>query len=105
MKAFDYIKTIEFRVKVLILKLQRRILDNIHLGKTVSPFESIGDLKALDRTTSDFLNDDHKVKKIKRIFSKGEYDKDVARYILGILNLMYQGMLEIITREQPSDLP
>ena len=49
--------------------MQRRILDNIHLGKTVNPFESIGDLKALERTMPDFLNDDHKVKKIKRIFN------------------------------------
>ena len=88
----------------MILKIQQRINDSIHLGKAISPFENIGDSKAIDRTASDFLNADQKVEKIKRLVNKGEYNKDVARYILGVLNLMYQGMLEsITTREQPAD--
>ena len=29
--------------------MQWRISDNIHIGKTVNPFESIGDSKAIDR--------------------------------------------------------
>ena len=33
-----------------------------------------------------------------------EFDEDVARYIPGVLNLMFQGKLEnITTREQPAD--
>ena len=31
------------------LKIQQRISNNIHLGKTVSSFTSIGDSKAIDR--------------------------------------------------------
>ena len=31
------------------LKIQQRISNNIHLGKTVSSFASIGDSKAIDR--------------------------------------------------------
>ena len=45
--------------------MQQRIGDEFHLGETVTPFKSIGDLKAIDRTASDFENVDQKVAKIK----------------------------------------
>ena len=34
---------------------------------------------------------DKKVEKIKRLVNKGEYDKDMARYILGVLNFNVPG--------------
>ena len=64
--------------------MHRRISKNIYLGKTVSPFESIGDSKAIDRTASYFLNTDQKFEKIKGLVNKGEYDEYVARYIPGV---------------------
>ena len=74
------------------------------MGKTVTQFKSIGDSTAIDRTTSNFENADQKVAKIKRLVNKGEFDKDVARYITGVLNLMFQGKLEnTTTKEQPAD--
>ena len=51
--------------------MQRRISHNIHLGKTLSPFESIEDSKAIDRTASNFINAEQKVEKIKRLVNKG----------------------------------
>ena len=71
--------------------MQHRISDNIHLEKTVSSFESIGDSKPIDRTVSGFLNVDQTVEKIKRLLNKGEYDKDVARYIPRVLNFNVPG--------------
>lgn len=67
--------------------MQQRISDNIHLGKTVSPFESIGESKAIDGTAYEFLNADQKAAKIKRMVIKGEYNEDIARYIPGILKI------------------
>ena len=86
--------------------MQHRISDSIHHGKTVSPFESIGDSKPIDRTVSGFLHADQKVEKIKRLVNKGEYDKDVARYIPRVLNLMYQGILKNVkTRDKTAESP
>ena len=42
-----------------------------------------------------------KVKKITELISTGKYDADIARYIPGILEMKFQGMLEDIdTREK-----
>ena len=82
-----------------------RIGDEIHLGKTVSPFDSIRKSSAINRTASDFNNSNEKAQKIKKLISKGEYDEDVDRYIPGTLNLKFQGMLDnVTTREQPAHL-
>ena len=44
--------------------MQRRIDDDIHLGKTVTPFESIGESRVIYRTASIFDNANEKVQKI-----------------------------------------
>ena len=45
-----------------------------------------------------------KVKKIRRLIERGIYDADIARYIPGTLDLVFQGMIEkIMTIEQPAD--
>ena len=49
--------------------MQRKIGTEIELGKTVktvSPFDSIGASLAIDRTASNFLNADEKVKKLRK---------------------------------------
>ena len=55
-------------------------------------------VKKIDKKKLKFL----KVKKIKRLVNKREYDKDVARYISGVLKVMYQCLLENITRRDQS---
>ena len=42
-----------------------------------------------------------KFKKMRELISTGKYDEDIAKYIPGILELKFQGMLEDIdTREK-----
>ena len=85
--------------------MQQKIDDNGHLSETVSLFDSIGKSAAIDRTSSDFDNTNEKVKKIKILIYTGEYDADIAWYILGMLQLKFQGMLgRIDTIEQPAHI-
>ena len=75
--------------------------EKIHLGKTVTPFDSIGESKAIDRTVSYFDSANEK-----RLINKGKYDENVAKQITGTLKLMFSGMLEnVTTEEQTAHLP
>ena len=66
---------------------------------------SIGKSKVIDRTSLDIENVNQKVQKIKKLINKNKYDEDVARYIRGTLDLIFQGMLDIVTtREQPAQI-
>ena len=60
------------------------------------PFESVGNVSSIDKITSDFDTTHVKVKKLKTLVDRGEYNADVARYILGALKLSFQGMLDDI---------
>ena len=67
-------------------------------------FQSVGKSPAIDKTASDFENANLKVKKIRRLIERGIHDADIARYIPGMLDLVFQGMIEkIMTIEQPAD--
>ena len=78
----------------------------MHLGRTFSPFDSIGKSVEIDKTASDFDGvANESVKKIKRLIFSGEYDTDIALYIPGTLQLMFQRMLDrIIPIEQPAHI-
>ena len=83
--------------------MQRRKSDEIHLGKTVFSFDSIGNSKVIDRTASGFDNADQKVEKHKRLVRKRECNEDVAPYIPCVLNFIYQAMLKNVkTKKQPA---
>ena len=84
--------------------MQRKIGTEIKLGKTESPFNSIGTSSAINRTASNFLNAGEKVKKkIRKLIETGTYDADITKYIPGTLALIFQGMLEDLdTKEQPA---
>ena len=58
------------------------------------PFKSVEKSTAIDKMASDFDNTSLKVKKIRRLIEKGIYDVDIARYIPGTLDLVFQGMIE-----------
>ena len=83
--------------------MQREIGNEIHIGTTVSPFESVGKSSAIDRTASKYENSREKVKKIRQLISAGTYDADIARYIPGTLDLVYQGMVEEIDTKGKTD--
>ena len=81
--------------------MQREISEKIFLGQTVSPFDDIGNSSTIDRTTSNYTDAKEKVRKIIELISTGKYDADIAKYIPGILEMKFQGMLEDIdTREK-----
>ena len=78
----------------------------IKLDKTVSPYDSIGALSTIVRTGSNYANAGDKVRKIRKLIEIGTYDTDIARYIPGTLDLVFQGMLKDIgTKEQPAHSP
>ena len=81
--------------------MQREIGTQVDIGKNVSAFDSIGRVPAIDKDASDFDKANTKVTKLKRLVRTGEYDADLARYIPGTLELVFQGMLDDIeTMEQ-----
>lgn len=57
----------------------QRIIDEIHLGETVTPVDSIGNSRIVNKTASDFNNAHEKVQKIEKLINKGDYDVDNAR--------------------------
>ena len=83
----------------------REIGTEIKLGKTISPFNSIGSSSAIDRTAPVFLNASQNVQKKKKKLIDTEYDADIAKYIPGTLEPVYQGMLgHIDTKEQAAHI-
>ena len=81
--------------------MQRDISHKVLLGKNVSPFQNTEESDAIDRTASNYNDAKVKVKKIRELIKIGNYDADVAKYISGVLEMKYQGMLEDIdTREK-----
>ena len=77
--------------------MQRAISDKAFLGNTVSPFEDAGGSSAINRTASNCNNAKEKVQKIRKLIKTGRYDEDIAKFIPGLLELKFQGILEGIT--------
>ena len=74
------------------------------MGNTVSPFDNIGKLPAIDRSASNNANIWEKVQKIKQLISTRTYGADILKYISGTLALVYQGILEDIDTKRKSCL-
>ena len=84
--------------------MQREIGDEVQIGDLVTPLKSVGKLAAFDKTASDVDNASLKVTKIRRLIEKGIYDAEIARYIPGTLDLVFQGKFEKVKAiEQPAD--
>ena len=81
--------------------MQREISDKVFLGNNVSPNNNVGRSSVIDRTASNYNVAKEKVQKIRELISTGRYDEDIAKYIPGLLEVKFQGMLEDIgTREK-----
>ena len=81
--------------------MQREIGSEVKIGDSVIPFRSVRKSPAIDKTALDFDNTNLKIKKTRRLIEHGIYDADIARYIPGTLDLVFQGMIEkIMTIEQ-----
>ena len=78
--------------------------DEVKIGASATPFQSIGKAPAIDENTSDFDNANLKEKKIRELIEHGIYNANIARYIPGMLDLVFQGMIEKIkTMESLAD--
>ena len=83
------------------IKTQREIGDKVFLGQTLSSFDDIGNSSTIDRAASNYTYAKEKLRKIRELVGTGKYDADIAKYIAGILEMKFQGMLEgIDTREK-----
>ena len=60
--------------------MQRKIGNEVQLGKKVSPFDTSGQSSSIDRTPSSFINVTEKVQKIKRLMNTGEYEADMLEH-------------------------
>ena len=61
--------------------MQREISDDVKIGSSVTPFQSVGKTPPVDKTASDFDNANLKGKKIRRLIERDIYDADIVRYI------------------------
>ena len=82
--------------------MQRRISNEVQHGSTVSLFDMTCQSSPIDRSASNFLNKSGKVGKIESLRNSGEYDANLAKYIPGMLNLVYQGIIENIDTKRAS---
>ena len=81
--------------------MQREISDKVFLGNTVSPFNDVGRSSTIYRTASNYNNARKKIQKVRELISIRRYDEDITKYIPGLLDFKFQGMLEDIdTREK-----
>ena len=79
--------------------MQWEISDKVFLGNTVSPY-NVGRSSAIDRTASNYNDAKEKVQKIRELIKTGRYDENISKYIPGLLELKFQGMLEDIDTKE-----
>ena len=68
--------------------MQRNVGNELELGATVLPFDTIGAPSAIERSTSNSLNAGEKVQRIIKL-STVTYDTDIAKCIPGKLDFVY----------------
>ena len=84
--------------------MQKDTDDDVHIGQSVTSFQSVDKSAAIDKTCSNFDNANLNLKENRRFMERGRYEADIACYIPETLDLVFQGMIENIkTTEQPSD--
>ena len=85
--------------------MQRKIGNEAELGATVWPFHRVGGSSVIDRTVSNYEDSGEKVEKIRQLIPTETYDADIASYIPGTLDLVYQEMIEdIYTKEKTAHI-
>ena len=80
--------------------MQRQIINRVFLEQTTLPLDDVRLSSAIDRTASDYTDAGEKVRKIRELIRTGNYDADIARYIPGVLKLVFQGILENIDTKE-----
>ena len=81
--------------------MQRGISNRNNSGETLNPYSDDPKSTSIDRTVSNYNDAKEKVQKIRDLTNMGKYDANLSKYISGLLDLTFQGMLEDIdTREK-----
>lgn len=81
--------------------MQRGISNRNNSGETLKPYGDDPKSTSINRTASNHNDAKEKVQKIRNLTNMGKYDTNVSKYISGLLDLAFQGMLEDIdTREK-----
>ena len=81
--------------------MQRDISYRNTLGETLNPYDNARRSTPINRTASNYNDAKEKVQKIRDFTKMGKYNADLAKYIPGLLELAFQGMLDDIdTREK-----
>ena len=74
--------------------MQRDISYRNTLGETLNPYDNAHRSTAINRTASNYNDAKEKVQKIRDLTDMGKYNADLAKYIPGLLELAFQGMLD-----------
>ena len=85
--------------------MQREISDRVFLGETLNAYEDARRSTAIDRTVSNYNDVKEKVQKIRDLIGTRKYDANLAKYIPGMLKLVFQGMLEDIDTKEKTAHP
>ena len=85
--------------------IQREISDRIFLGETLNPYGDARRSTAIGRTASNYNDVKEKVQKIRDIIGTGQYHENLAKYIPGLLELAFQGMIEDVDTKEKSAHP
>ena len=85
--------------------MQREISDKIFLGEILNAYDDARRSTAIDRTASDYNEAKEKVQKIRDLIGTGRYDEKLAKYIPGMLELAFQGMIEDVDTKEKSAHP
>ena len=85
--------------------MQREISDKVTLGDILNPYKDARRSTAIDRAASNYNDAKENVQKIRDLVSTGRYDKDLVKYIPGLLELAFQGMLEDIDAREKTAHP
>ena len=74
--------------------MQRDINDRNTLGKTLNPYDNARRSTVISRTSSNYNDAKEKVQKIRDLINMGKCHADLAKYITGLLELAFQGVLD-----------
>ena len=85
--------------------MQREIRDRIFLGETLNPYDDTRSSTAIDRIASNYNDAKEKVQKIRDLTGNGKYDENLTKYIPGLLELAFQGMIEDVDTNEKSAHP
>ena len=80
--------------------MQREISDIIFWGETLNLYESARKSTAIDKTASNCNDAKEKLQKIMDLIGAGKYDENLAKYIPGMLQLAFQGMIEDVDTKE-----